>query len=231
MAISGIYKIINRVNNKYYVGSSYNIIGCKGRWSHHKTHLKYNRHDNTHLQNAWNKYGKDSFDFTIVEETPKEKLIEVEQKYLDVAKNEQNKCYNISFSADRSIMEDSTKRKISNALKGKLVGDETKKRLSLSLKGHPKSQQHKINLSKSHIGKVRMPHTEETKLKISKSHKGNKNYNYDSTIYEWYNENTKESFNGTQYDFYTTYKFPSGSVNLITKGKRKSLYGWIIKLR
>src|SRR3989304_1436717 len=66
--ISGIYKIINKTNGKYYVGSSNDIIG---RWFTHKSQLNRNNHCNPHLQRAWNKYGKDNFEFIIVEEKKK----------------------------------------------------------------------------------------------------------------------------------------------------------------
>ena len=39
--ISGIYKIINKVNGKYYVGSAKNI---RGRWNGHKHLLNRNIH-------------------------------------------------------------------------------------------------------------------------------------------------------------------------------------------
>jgi hypothetical protein len=55
MKISGIYKIINKINNKYYVGSS--------------------KHINPHLQNAWNKYGQNNFDFVITEECSSNKKV------------------------------------------------------------------------------------------------------------------------------------------------------------
>lgn len=47
----GVYKII--INEKAYVGSSINI---KLRWRQHKSDLKCNRHNNPHLQAAYNKY-------------------------------------------------------------------------------------------------------------------------------------------------------------------------------
>jgi len=59
---SGIYKIINKVNGKYYIGSSNDI---KGRWSEHKNDLKANRHDNDYLQKSWNKYGEENFEFEV----------------------------------------------------------------------------------------------------------------------------------------------------------------------
>lgn len=55
----GIYKILNIVNNKFYIGSTNRIFG--ERWAQHKTELNKNKHKNSYLQNAYNKYGKESF--------------------------------------------------------------------------------------------------------------------------------------------------------------------------
>lgn len=60
----GIYCIKNQVNNKMYIGSSLNILR---RFREHKKVLKYEVHHSYHLQNAWNKYGEDSFSFEILE--------------------------------------------------------------------------------------------------------------------------------------------------------------------
>ena len=61
----GIYKITNLLDNKTYVGQSVDI---EKRWSTHRAELNNNYHCNTYLQNAWNKYGEDNFDFSIIEE-------------------------------------------------------------------------------------------------------------------------------------------------------------------
>src|ERR1035437_397640 len=53
--ISGIYKIINKIDGKYYIGSSDHI---KRRWYSHRTELRKNRHGNQYLQRARNKYGE-----------------------------------------------------------------------------------------------------------------------------------------------------------------------------
>ena len=66
--ISGIYKIINKVNDKYYVGSSQNIMGLHGRCYDQIRKLNLNQHSNPHLQSAWNKYGKINFVFLIIED-------------------------------------------------------------------------------------------------------------------------------------------------------------------
>jgi len=122
MKISGIYKIVNKLDGKYYVGSSLDILGePHGRFYQHKAHLKCKRHYNFHLQSAWNKYNSESFDFVIIEETPcvKDILLEVEQKYLDVAKTEKHKCYNKSFVASGPDWSEENRKKRSILISGK----------------------------------------------------------------------------------------------------------------
>jgi group I intron endonuclease len=82
---SGIYKITNLVNGKFYIGSSNDI---DYRWNSHKTNLNNKNHINPKLQNSWNFYGGDKFILEIIEETPQEKtiLLEREQHYLDLFK-------------------------------------------------------------------------------------------------------------------------------------------------
>lgn len=79
--ISGIYKIINKVNDKFYIGSSNDI---KRRWGEHKRRLNGGRHLNPHLQSSWDYYGEDAFDIVIVEICSVDKLIELEQSYIDL---------------------------------------------------------------------------------------------------------------------------------------------------
>jgi group I intron endonuclease len=56
--IMGIYKIVNTVNGKAYVGQSQNI---KKRITEHFRLLRANKHSNPRLQNAFNKYGEEAF--------------------------------------------------------------------------------------------------------------------------------------------------------------------------
>jgi len=77
----GIYKITNIVDGKFYIGSSKNI---RRRWQRHKTDLRNNYHCNSHLQNAWNKYGESSFKFKVIKlVNDKDLLLEREQFYID----------------------------------------------------------------------------------------------------------------------------------------------------
>ena len=57
---TGIYVIENLLDKKKYIGSAKNI---DKRWYQHKYTLNKNMHDNSYLQNAWNKYGKNNFIF------------------------------------------------------------------------------------------------------------------------------------------------------------------------
>lgn len=76
----GIYKITNIYNGKMYIGSSNNI---DRRWKEHKTSLNKGIHHSAKLQNSWNKHGEDSFIFEVLEECDTEKLLYLEQFYID----------------------------------------------------------------------------------------------------------------------------------------------------
>lgn len=83
---AGIYRIINTINNKYYIGSSLNI---SDRISNHKYLLKNNKHKSPYLQNAVNKYSIDNFVVEVLEIIPDEEITDnqyvadVEQQWLD----------------------------------------------------------------------------------------------------------------------------------------------------
>lgn len=94
---SGIYTIKNIVNNKQYIGSS---INPHKRKNSHFGELKNQKHKNIKLQRAYDKYGKDSFIFEVIEFVEiKEELIEKEQYYINLFKPE----YNINLVANSSL--------------------------------------------------------------------------------------------------------------------------------
>ena len=79
--MQGIYRIRNKINGKYYVGSSDNL---ERRQTEHQKALRAGE-DSIVLQRAWNKYGRENFVFEIIEEVEgnREVWIAHEQIYLD----------------------------------------------------------------------------------------------------------------------------------------------------
>lgn len=85
----GIYCILNKLNNKIYIGSSNNI---KRRGIFHFTQLRNGKHFNSHLQHAWNKYGEFNFEFYIIELVPESELEKTEENYIKETKSS-NRLY------------------------------------------------------------------------------------------------------------------------------------------
>lgn len=82
--LKGIYKIHCKGNGKIYIGSSVNI---EHRWKVHLRKLRKGNHVNPHLQSSYNKYGEDSFSFSVLEALPdgcsSHEIRDKEQHYLD----------------------------------------------------------------------------------------------------------------------------------------------------
>lgn len=109
--MGGIYCIENKVNKRFYIGSTENF---NVRFYKHKYHLNRKDHLNALLQNAWNKWGEQSFEFNILEViNNKESLLKREQHYLDIIAEAQlyiqkgdgkfvTECYNLSPTAGRT---------------------------------------------------------------------------------------------------------------------------------
>lgn len=164
MKKSGIYVITNILNNKKYVGSS---VNTEKRLYNHKNYLINNKHQNSKLQNAWNKYGSINFKFELLEECSTENLLVREQHYLDTW-NLVEDGYNICLIAGSGGVEKHTeesKRKMSEKLKGKIPWNKNK----------PMSEGQKKKLSLIKIGKKTgripwnkgVPCSEESKQNIS----------------------------------------------------------------
>lgn len=99
MIQSGIYKIVNKINNKCYIGSSVDI---RRRKRYHFSQLRCNKHHSILLQSSFNKNGEKNFILEIIELCDISVLLEREQFYLDKYKSYDPKNgYNISNKADR----------------------------------------------------------------------------------------------------------------------------------
>jgi group I intron endonuclease len=126
---SGIYGIKNLANGKWYIGQSTDLSRIK---NDHFSYLIRNHHCNEHLQKAFNKYGKNSFKFYILEKTSENILDERECDLIVFYKSNQPKFgYNIDSGGNKNKhFSDEHKRKIAEASKKHRHSEKVKIRLS-----------------------------------------------------------------------------------------------------
>lgn len=194
MKLIGVYRILNKVNKKCYIGSSVNI---KERIRKHKFDLRKNKHENQHLQNAWNKYGEENFKFIQLFLCKQSVLIKNEQAMIDYYEA-YIKGYNLCPIAGNCLgfrhSEESKEKMMGNingrGRKGCKASKEAKLKMSKAKLGKPsgmKGKHHSIitkrKMSDIKLGKpsprkgVKL--TKETKIKMSLSHQGlNKGMKY-----------------------------------------------------
>lgn len=138
----GIYGIVNKINSRIYVGKTMKSFG--DRWDCHKAMLRGGYHENRHLQNSWNKYGEDNFDFIIIHDCKNgETTKEVDE--LEIAEIAKYKnlglAYNCHDGGSGGLflgkhLSEETKRKIGEKnrihMLGRKASEETKKKMSES---------------------------------------------------------------------------------------------------
>lgn len=171
-----IYKIINTVNNKIYIGQT--IRGALVRFNEHRKSIsKGRKNGNYAIISAYEKYGFDKFKFEIIDHAESfEELNQKEIHYISYY-DSINNGYNLNEGGWNSFPTEDTRRKMSVSQKGKKRTPEQRKRMSEIQKGkkyRPKTEEEKRHLSenspKPWLGKNR---DEETKNKISLKKKGN----------------------------------------------------------
>ena len=179
--ISGIYRIRNLSNNKFYIGSSANLYK---RFIDHRTALDRGVHHSIYLQRAYNKYGSRQFIMEVLFLCKKDYLLYYEQQLI----NELQPSYNMNplATSNRGYkwskesrekarvaqlgntnavghrLSESSKVAISMSRKGKCVGEEN----GFFGKTHSEDVKNRIKLA--HLGKKL---SESTKKKISESKK------------------------------------------------------------
>lgn len=147
---SGLYKIVNSVNEHYYIGSTKNL---KYRWlKGHRYTLRNNTHCNIRLQRAWNKYGESAFSCLPILFCSERDLEYYEDKLLGIVVG-LKECYNIgkhSACPNRGISPTKeTREKISIAIRNKPFSNAHRMNIMYSQLGQKKSDLHKNNLRKS----------------------------------------------------------------------------------
>ena len=152
--ISGIYCIENIVNNKKYIGLTNDVARRKRE---HLNLLRNNRHENQHLQYAWNKYGEASFVFYVVEECSIDMLDEREKYYIAKFLSDNDEFgYNIeSGGRVNQIVAEETRNKLSKALKGRVFSQEHKDHIGQALIGRVFSEESIEKMRQSQIGRCK----------------------------------------------------------------------------
>lgn len=119
--ICGIYAIVNKVNNKKYIGSSKSIYY---RWlQNHLPMLKRNSHFNRHLQSAWNKYGEKNFEIELLEKCKEKELLEKEGFWIEKKMSWKREFgYNLTRIMDnKQVLLDETKILLSESIKNSKI--------------------------------------------------------------------------------------------------------------
>lgn len=172
LRVTGIYKILNISNGRFYVGSSVQI---ESRIFKHLAFLRRGDHPNKHLQAAFSKYKEQNFDFELLEVCQKSELLAREQHYIDSLNPEYNICkvagntlgyrHNHAARNKMSIANAGNKRHL-----GKAHSEETKKIIGDLAAQRTHTEDAKLKISKSLLGNARtLGHklTEDHKAKVA----------------------------------------------------------------
>lgn len=155
---TGVYIIRNLYGGEEYIGSA--ILGFRRRWNEHIRFLRKGVHSNWLLQAAWNYFGPNALQFSVLQECAPDDCVAAEQKWMNTLKPEYNIC---KFAA--------------NPARGRKHTDQWKeaarKRTSGSNNpffGKKHTDDFRRMISKTNLGRV---HNAETREKVSAASKRN----------------------------------------------------------
>jgi len=197
---SGIYQIKNYINGKIYIGSAKNL--AKRCWEHFNDPTK----TNPHLHRSIKKYGKENFEFTVIQyciDNSKKNLELNEQYWMDLTN-----CYNstMGYNISKTAGKPSIPTKES-AAKGML----TKRLKGLNKTTYPK-------LSTSKLG-ILNPMFNKTGINSITSKKVN-SYNEKGELLLTFNSCVEASEH---------YKIPRGAISRVARGERPKTHSLIFK--
>lgn len=226
-----VYIHINKINNKKYVGITKTSL--KKRWG--KNGSEYTRDDRTAFCNAIKKYGWENFEHVIfADNISKERACALEIILIETLRTRDRRYgYNIQRGGQLGntgvTFSEESRRKMSEAKKGKKLTEEHKKHISEGCKGHKPaifpeesrnklrqanmgkklSDETKIKISEKLTGIIR---SEETREKMRKNH-ANKHSVFCPQLNECFS---------TMTEAYEKYGIPRGNIDKCIKGERKS---------
>jgi len=196
-----LYCLTNKVNGVQYIGQTTQPL--KKRL---KDHFAPSKADKSYVGRAIRKYGRDSFETETIVVVSIDELNTLEQDYIDKLGTLSPKGYNLTTGGERfNHTEETKKKKISKALKGKSTWN-----LGVKM---PEDQKEKI--SKAKIGKKK---TEETIQKMRKARPNKKAImDQDGNIY------------GSLADAGRELSLSPPSIHRVLNGQRKTTGGYSFK--
>lgn len=165
----GVYGIVNNINNMVYVGQTLKSFG--DRRDSHWALLRGGYHSTAKMQEDWNTYGEENFEFVVLQESDDgDEIDELESKYVKHYMD-RGLAYNKTGGGRKGYVgapvSDEAKRIIGEKnrinMTGRKASEETRMKMSKTRKGRKHTEESKKLLSEKLKGKVR---TEEMKEKL-----------------------------------------------------------------
>lgn len=94
----GIYSITNTCTGDMYIGQT--VVSFEERWNQHKRELRNNKHENSMLQRAFNKYGEEAFIYRILHLCDELDDVNELEKYYIKKYDTYNNGYNLTLGGE-----------------------------------------------------------------------------------------------------------------------------------
>jgi group I intron endonuclease len=168
--LSGVYRILHIASQKVYIGSSANI---RARWATHRSSLAKGKHHSKHLQRAWDKYGAEAFEWSVIELAPPDRMLERETLHIALCGSTNpalgfnlaevgGTCLGLKHTAEaKSRMSEGQKRipyevrlTYCKSFTGRTHSEETKALMSANSRRLSPTAEQRAAISKVHSGKT-----------------------------------------------------------------------------
>lgn len=151
--ITGIYRILNTVTGRAYIGSASHYLM---RVLQHKKCFRDGDHHAIALRRAIAKHGAEVMAFKLIEVCAQNDLLRREQVWMDTYRRNGVTLYNSAPTAGSQLgfrHSEESRRKIGDVQRGRKMSPEHGAKISAALKGRPKSKEHAIKVGLAQRGK------------------------------------------------------------------------------
>ena len=215
-----VYQHKNKINGKIYIGIT--MQKPEHRWGANGSNYK----SSPHFYAAIQKYGWDNFEHNILftNLTKEEACLKEQELIKNFNSTNREFGYNSTSGGDIFTMNEETKQKISQALKGNQnslghqCSEETKKKISEAQKGRSFTEEHKQKLSEA-AQKRHVPCSEEKKKKLSQNYPNKKKV---------YCEELDKIFDSVQ-QCSRELGIPATNISKLCRGRGKTLKGYHLR--